>query len=421
MGKKTVLSAALISSMLLFAACGNAEKASDEKKNSEPKTEKKVEEKPTNNNEKESKTDTKETAKDSNGLLNPNIATETEGNVEVIYTNSKPNFTHDLDGFKVSVDEYQIVKVTDINEDSKSMFKDQLEGYVVTAKVTLENGTGKPMYYNNGHKIQLTSNFDYVPANWKNLVPEDQQINRIKKNQDEITLYEAGEKVTGLMSFIFTKEQFETLKTVKPKYIIEGGVADNKEYKNSNNAESPAYDFIYSDAQKEEVAKQPKYYPDRLTVDNMADKKMIFEKTGINETKQIGEVKVTLEGVQYADVIPTEANKERFRNFNDSGVVALTIKLKVDNQSKQPVSIWNVNSKLRIDKNRGTAFSQGMVEPREPKEIKAGQTGEKYHVFLFNKDEFGIFKKFDLEFGPFIGEDGKDLFKGRFATFTLPR
>jgi hypothetical protein len=41
---------------------------------------------------------------------------------------------------------------------------------------------------------------------------------------------------------------------------------------------------------------------------------MIFEKTGINETQQLDDVKVTLEGIQYAEVIPTEANKERFSN-----------------------------------------------------------------------------------------------------------
>ncbi|WP_274856561.1 hypothetical protein [Bacillus methanolicus] len=38
-----------------------------------------------------------------------------------------------------------------------------------------------------------------------------------------------------------------------------------------------------------------------------------------------------------------------------------------------------------------------------------------------NKDEFEIFKKFDLEFGPFYGTDGKELFKGKTVTFSLPR
>ncbi|MEK5172654.1 DUF5068 domain-containing protein [Heyndrickxia sp. FSL W8-0496] len=417
MGKKVILTLAIISSMLLFAACGSSEKASKEKETKPKTTEIKSD---IQKKEKES-VDKEEESKDSGEILNPAIAKETEGNVEVVYSNNQPNFSHEMDGFKVNVEEYQIVKVTDMNPDVTIPFKDQTDGYVVTAKVTLENNTGKPMYYTNFHRIQLTDQYDYVSSNWKSFVSEDQQINTIKKEKDEVSLFAAGEKVTGLLNFLFTNEQFETMKTVKPKYIIEGGVADNDQFKGSFRGDSPAYDFIYSGEQKKAIATQPKFYQDRLTMDNMADKKMIFEKTGIDKTLRLGDVKVTLEGVQYTDITPTAASKERFRNFNESGIVALTVKLNIDNQSNQPVSIWNIGSKLRIDKNRATVFSQGMVEPSNPKEIKAGEKGEKLHVFLFNKDEFGIFKKFDLEFGPFYGEDGKGLFKDKTVTFTLPR
>lgn len=326
-----------------------------------------------------------------------------------------------MNGFKVSVDEYQIVKVTDMNEDSKIPFDDQNNGYVVSTKVTIENGTKKPMYYNNNHKIQLSNDFDYIPSDWKTLVPEDQQINKIKKNKDQVSLFEAGEKVTGLMSFTLTDAEFEKLKTVKPKYIIEGGLADNDQYKNSNPQQSPAYDFIYGDEQAKQTAGQPQFYQDRLTTDNMADKKMIFEKSGINDTQEIDKVKITVEGVQYTEVIPTEANKASFSNFGDSGVVALTVKLNIDNQTTKPVSIWNLGTILSVDDNRARVLSEGMAEPRDPKEIAAGQKGEKLHVFLFRKDEFEIYKKFDMEFGPFVGTDGKDQFKGKKVTFSLPR
>jgi len=39
-----------------------------------------------------------------------------------------------------------------------------------------------------------------------------------------------------------------------------------------------------------------------------------------------------------------------------------------------------------------------MLEAVNPREIKVGAQGEKYHDFLFNKDECEIFKKFKLEF-----------------------
>ncbi|MCI2256988.1 hypothetical protein L2D08_21915 [Domibacillus sp. PGB-M46] len=127
--------------------------------------------------------------------------------------------------------------------------------------------------------------------------------------------------------------------TTKQKYIIEGDLADNDQFKNSKPHQSPAYDFIYRTEQGAQTASQPKFHQDRLITDSVANKKMIFEKSGINETKQIDDVEVTLGGVEYTEVIPTVANVERFKNFGESGVVALTVKLKIDNQSDAPVSI----------------------------------------------------------------------------------
>lgn len=217
-----------------------------------------------------------------------------------------------------------------------------------------------------------------------------------------------------------TNDQYETLKTINPKYFISGGLADNEDMDNSNHQQSPAYDFIYSDEQAKQLAGKPEFYQDKLTAENLADKKMISQKEGINESKQIGEVKVILEGVQYTEVLPTEANAESFVDFQDSGIVALTVKLKIDNQSSEPLS--PIDTRLHIDENRGTLLSQDMVEPNDPLEIKAGDVYEKLEVFLFNKDEFEIFKKFNLKVGPFIGpEDGEELFKGKTETFTLPR
>lgn len=100
------------------------------------------------NKEETSSAEEKSTS-ESSEILHPKIAAETEGNVEVVYTNKEPKFTHDMNGFKVLVDEYQIVKVTDMNEDSMIPFNDQINGYVVSTKAAIGSGTSKPMYYNN--------------------------------------------------------------------------------------------------------------------------------------------------------------------------------------------------------------------------------------------------------------------------------
>ncbi|WP_251401989.1 DUF5068 domain-containing protein [Metabacillus litoralis] len=414
MRKTKVLTAAILSTaMLLLAACGNEKEASGTPEKDSKQT---VEE--TAKPDESSKKDEAEESSSSNSseVLNPNIAEETEGNVEVIYTNNEPNYAYDFDGFKVSVDEYQIVKVTDMNTDFYIEFDDQTEGYVITAKVTIDNTTDKALYYSPNFTIQLTNVSDYIPTD-RSFVREEYPKSQ---KETETSKWAAGEKITGLVSFTLTNEQFESLKAVKPKFIIGGGVADNDQFSGSNH-EKGIFDFIYNDEQSKQVASESNLYPDKLTTDNLADKKMIFEKLGINETQQLGDVKVTLEGVQYTEVIPTEANKERFSNFGDNGIVALTVKLKLDNQSDALISIRDIGSKVTIDKDRGNVLAQGMVEPVDPREIQAGEIGEKFHVFLFRKDEFEIYKKFDLEFGPLDGEDGKSLFKGKTVTFTLPR
>lgn len=65
-----------------------------------------------------------------------------------------------MDWFKVLIDEYQI-KVTDMLPSVTIPIDDQTEGYAVTAKEMLENGTGKSEYYNNNSKkIQSDSEFN---------------------------------------------------------------------------------------------------------------------------------------------------------------------------------------------------------------------------------------------------------------------
>lgn len=410
-----------LAAVLVLAACNNDEKASttDEKKPKEEETTK-TSDKPKTNEESKDSTEKEDASepKQSNELLNPNIEKETDGKVEVLYTNNDPKFVKDFDGFKVSVDAYQLVKVTDMDQEVAIRFDDQTDGYVLTSKVTITNGTNEAKYYNNTHNIRMRDEFDYIPSNSRDFLAEEDII--ASKKETETSKIAANETVKGLMTFRITNEQFAILQTVKPKYVIEGGVANNSSFEGSNNDEG-IFDFVYSDEQGQTVAADAKFYQDELTTGNLADKKMIFEKSGINDTKQLGEAEITLDGVQYTEIIPTEANKDIFRNFGDSGIVALTMKLNINNKSTTPLNVSSIISMLTVDDNRARYMSEGMVEPDEPKEIAPGETGEKYHVFLMRKDEFGLYKKFELEFGPLVGPDGKSLFKSKKVQFDVPR
>lgn len=94
----------------------------------------------------EEETDTDNSASD-NEILNPLIGEETEGNVEVVFTNNNPEYVHDNEGFIIKVNKYQIVKVTDMNQSEEFRFNEDLEGYAVTADVTVENTMDENVYY----------------------------------------------------------------------------------------------------------------------------------------------------------------------------------------------------------------------------------------------------------------------------------
>lgn len=408
-----------------LAACGSSEEtgssdnqdtAAEEKKKDEGEEKEKKEKKEEKEEKEEKATDEEEASPNGGEVMTDNITEQSEGDVEVLYTNEDPGFKNDMDGFIVSVEKYQVLKVTDMNDDMYIEFDDQNDGYVVVAEVKVNNTKDKAMYYPSFLRLQGMNSTDFLTSS-RTFVRDEYPKSEV---EEETSKYAAGEEVTGLVTFTMTNDQFDVLQSVKPKLVIEGGAADNSSFSDSYKG-NETFDFVYGEQQKEEVEAESNLYPDELTTGNLANKTMIFEEEGIDESKQLGDVQVTLDGVQYAEIEPTAGNEARFSNFGDAGMVALTIKLSLDNQSDQPVSIWNLGSKVNVDDGRASVLSQGMVEPSDPQAVEAGESGEKYHVFLFRKDDFESYGSFQLEFGPFIADDGEKMYKGETVTFDLPR
>lgn len=351
-------------------------------------------------------------------VLNPNIAKMTEGDVEVLYTNKKPGYVHDMDGFVITINEYQITKVSNVNRDSKHLFKNNTGGYVVTALTTYENKRKKPVYHSGFTSLLMDNRFDVILGNNYKFVPREDVL----KTSDlkNVSKYPPGFKKQGFLSFVMTNEQYANLAKTKPKLNIPGGASEREDFREGYAGEA-VFDFIYSEKNRKEVEAGPHFYRDNLTNKNIADKKMIAEKKGIGKKLKIDGVEVTLEGVQYTEITPSAEYKSRFRNFSDDGIVALTVKLTINNKSKETIGLDSISSILSVDDNRFRYFYQGSFEPERSKKLKPGQSGEKLHVFLFDKDQFANHKKFELILGPFSGDDAKKLFKGQDAQFTLPR
>lgn len=412
--KKLALSAiALI--ILLLGACGT--KQNDKKDEVKPAaTEEKTEKDAEKDAEQKEEEEEKESAEkeDDGAVLNSYIEEETGGDVQVIYTNKNPGLKHAYsDDVTIEIDEYQIVHVSNMNESRKVDFDDQDEGYVLTYKMTLDNKSDEDVYYSGGVSLLSDDGVDYIIPR-KHLVDRDEWLKDDSK--ENASQFSKGKSFTGMNAHTMTKAQFEKLKSPTLKIdalFLNDDVAQKL-------GEEAVFKLPFNDegAKKAETASE--LYQDKMVTDNIADKEVFFEKTDINETKEIDGVKITLNGVQYVDVTPTAAHAERFKNFGDGGLVAITVKTTIENGSETPFDKFLIERKLTIDENRGTMLNQGMLEPSYSGIFNPGDKDEILTVFLFRKDEFDIFKKFDLQVGPFSDENAKRLFKEKSVTFNLP-
>ncbi|MCM2677098.1 DUF5068 domain-containing protein [Alkalicoccobacillus plakortidis] len=441
--KKVKVMASLVAvSALVLTACGSNEEATgnepeeqeeqpvaeetneDEKQQEEEQIDDEVEVEVEEENDDDQDKDTEENSSDvstesmsGDDVWNPQIAEDTEGDVEVVYTAENLGYETDLDGYHVKVDGYQITRVTDMHKREEISFDGSTDGYIITVDATYENQRDEGVFTNSVIHLQMKDQFDYAPSDSSSYIADDKKMH--SKDPDNFLYFEPDESVTGFVILRLTDDEYEQLDSINPKLIVGGAAGPNEDFSDSYR-EEVAYDFILSDEQGEQSESSSSFYQDKLVTNNMADKEMIYEEEGIGQSETIDDVTVTLEGVQYTEITPTESYEQSFDDFGDKGIVALTAKLTIDNQSDEDIPLLSTGIFLDTDDGRSRYMDQGMLSPDHPKDISAGETDEVYHVFLFRKDEFGLYETFSLEYGPFRGEDGKDLFKGHQAVFDVP-
>ncbi|ARK32884.1 DUF5068 domain-containing protein [Halalkalibacter krulwichiae] len=360
------------------------------------------------------KSDTEQKDNNVGTFLNPYLAEDLNADVKVIYTNTNPGLKHEFsEDVVINIDEYQIVHVSNMNESSKSNFDEEDEGYVLTYKMTLVNDSDEDVYYAGGVSLLSDDGTEYIIPR-QHLVDREQWLK--DDSNDNFSQYSKGATYTGMNAHSMTKAQFDKLSSPTLKidaFFLEDDVSKRI-------GEDAIFQIPFNDEGVEKAAVSSQLYQDKMTTDNIADKEVFFEETDMNETKEIDGVKITLNGVQYADLTPTEAYKDSFSDFGENGVVALTAKVTIENGSDTPFDKFFIDRKLIIDGNRGTMFNQGMLEPSFSGTVNPGDKDEFLTVFLFRKDEFAIFNEFEFHLGPLKDSEANLLFKEKTVTFDLP-
>lgn len=422
MNKKRIILSSIVAAILILGACGQAkEKEEDVSAAEQPETEKQTNEnqdtETTEVEEEEEQEDEAEASENPQNEaaenINPTIEEETGGDIDIVYTNSDPGLTHAYsDKVTISIEEYQIAHVSNMNESAKHNFDDEDEGYVITYKLEFENNLDEDVFFN-------ASTMMLSDDGTENLYKRIGLVNRedwLLGDKDNAGRQFSPGKYTGMQAYTMTKAQYERLSA--PTYTIDIPMLEDDF--NKRIGKEAIFKVPFNEDGAEKASKSSALYADKMVTDTIADKELFFAKEDIDETQKIDDVTVTLEGIQYADVKPTTAHASRFSNFGDGPLVALTAKLQVKNDSKEDIARSLIDKRLILDQNRGTMLSQGMLEPTLYGDLQPGESEEILAVFLFRKDEFDLLKELKLQFGPLADSNAKKLFKEKSVTFDLP-
>src|SRR5699024_26188 len=135
------------------------------------------------------------------------------------------------------------------------------------------------------------------------------------------------------------------------------------------------FTFSLSEDGEERVSNNAAFYNDKVTNEDMGDKKMLKEKDDIGDSEELRGVTVILDGYQFTEFTPNEVEARRFSGL-ENGIVLLTVKFDIDNQDDADVSKNSISSKLTLnDGTQYTLLEKMLLDYRNDDLVKSGETG----------------------------------------------
>ncbi len=422
MKKKTLtLLATFLISILALSACGNSEegkKEDDSSKNDAAETEEPATNPEEDEDEEESEVD--KSASDFSDLISY-MEEKTEGTTRVLYENKDPQI-HTMEDISVSLDAYTLVELNDFHADYEIPFKDQTDGGVILAKYTVKNDSDEDTFYM--PTLDITVTYDGVEVyhrNYDALIPKADQLDT-KLSHATDYLLPAGEEIIGYVAYPFGKAQWDAaLEKSTVDVLVPTAQSDMEDYETIIGSEG-RFTMALSDDGAESVVNNSKFYEDRVTFENMGEKKMLKEKNDIGESQELGDATVTLEGYQFTEFTPNTEEAPSFSSFAN-GIVLLTVKFDLTNKGSENIELSG-NSKLTVNDGSQYLLNEGLLLKSGSNRdvVKPESEGEYLQVFVLDKEQYEKIwkeKDFEVEVGPFKNEEGEDISKVKRVTFTL--
>ncbi|MGF0224126.1 DUF5068 domain-containing protein [Bacillus velezensis] len=408
--KKKIGVASALSAVLLLGACGGQNDSSSSeqpnKKNASVTTKDNEESQASFNLQKNN-------GRDVSNVFNPFIKEAVEGDVETVYKNADPKIKINFDGFNFSVSQYQVVHIKNAKNAPYS-FKGGKEGYVITLQATIKNQTDGKAYFNNpalqGRDEYHTTQPDI------NLVKDSDKIKPSKSGTPgSPAYYEKGEAKTGFIQYELSASEYKEFKNEKTKLVISPPSKDSMFRKHIG--EKQTRDLPLSGNSLEIQKSDKKFYEDQIIRKGIAEKTMIELKDGLADKKSENKVELTLEGFQFTKLAPSVSFKKSFTGFGNEDIVAATFKLHIKNNQGDTLPLGQFSSFLDTDKRH--YLNQGSLE-YDSGDLRPGQSGTKYLVFLMKKSELNENPKFKLRIRHIEGNSG-DALNDREVDFNLVR
>jgi len=412
--KLLFLLTALFLSATVLAGCGKKDDTTDKEKAAETKADSKAKDKKA-----EPKEDSGNTNTEYADLIKE-VEERTEGKAKVIYTNDKPH-VHKLEDVTISLDSYELIELKDFNQQHSTPFGGQTDGAVMLAKFTINNAGDKDVYRTPSFYMTYPGAKKDI-GTYRGLLPDEVQLSD-KIRSDENFVIKAGKEVSGYYGYALSPEE---LKDVLAQGSVEMEVDQAFSKKDSYITEEAIgkkgkFHLALTDAGADRNTSNEKFYQDKATVDNMGDKKLLKEEKP-NQTEKVQDFEITFDGYQFTEFTPNEEEARRFSSFKN-GIVLLTAKFNIKNDSSEKVSKSLTRAKLEVNDGSQSQLSEGLLTMySSTDDIPAGDSGELLQVFVLDKEQYEKIwkdKTFKIELGPITDSNAKDISKGKKVEFKF--
>ena len=312
------------------------------------------------------------------------------------------------------------MELKDFHKNFDIRFDDNTDGGVILAKYTYTNDSDQDLYYMPTQSISFTG-ATKAYSTYHDLLPEDKRV-QTELGPDDKYLVKKGETKEGYMAYPFSPEELKEMQKLETVSVeVKPAQEEADKYDNPVGQEGK-FTLSMSEAGAKNAEGNSKFYNDRVTFDDMGEKKMLDEKADLDDTKKLGDVSITFEGYQFIEFKPNEEEAARFKNFKN-GIVLLTVKFDIENDGKETIGKSSISSKLYQNDGQEYSLNEGLLTLyRNSDVIKPDEDGEFLQVFTIDAEQYEKIlkdKSFEVEIGPMRDEAAKDISKGNTVKFKL--